>query len=289
MKTRPLKTVLSAVILLFLSVRVYAEYPASLISVEASIDQRPGFGIFDSSHTTVYFQDGVPSQRVLEIGTFFDVAHAIVGTDLAYPNIRPRIYVYRSMEDLSNDLVDYWGYPEWIRTYRVIPRMNADYEMWVPPGRGADFIGHEYSHRIIEQIAGLNSQVNYKWFDEGLATEEGIRTLSSISPADAASLRSYYRKATKEALQSGTYISLNQLTTEAQWQQWMQTPYVHYIYYQTAAAMEYMVTGVGMPVMQSMLIQIGQGNPFSVAFETVSGKSIDQFEAEFLAWLPTAP
>ena len=35
------------------------------------------------------------------------------------------------------------------------------------------FITHEYSHRIIEQIAGLNSQINFKWFNEGLAECEG--------------------------------------------------------------------------------------------------------------------
>jgi len=286
---KALKAVLSAWILLFLGVPVLAEFPGPSISIDARLDQRPGFGVFEATYATLYFQAGLPSQRVVEIGTFFDTAHAIVGTDLAYPNVRPRIYAYRSMEDLSNDLVEYWGYPEWIRTYRVIPRMNADYEMWVPPGVGADFIGHEYSHRIIEQIAGLNSQVNYKWFDEGLATEEGVRTLSHISPSDAAPLRAYYRKAAKEALRAGTYIPLNQLTTDAQWVYWMQGPNVYYIYYQTAAVMEYLVNGFGMPTVQSILIQIGQGSPFSVAFETVSGKSVDQFEAEFLAWLPSAP
>jgi len=286
---RALKAVLFAMILLLQGVPVLAEFPGPSISIDAELDQRTGFGVFEATYSTVYFQDGVPSQRVTEIGSYFDVAHGVVGVDLAYPNIRPRIYAYRSMEDLSNDLVEYWGYPEWIRTYRVIPRMNAGYEMWVPPGLGADFIGHEYSHRVIEQIAGLNSQVNYKWFDEGLATEEGVRTLSHISPNDAAPLRAYYRKATKEALQAGTYIPLNQLTTEAQWQYWMQGPNIYYIYYQTAAAMEYMANGFGMPTIQSILIQIGQGNPFPVAFETVLGKSVDQFEAEFLAWLPTAP
>lgn len=257
-------------------------------SIDNNIEQRPGFGVLKTAHATIYFQKGLSSQRVTEIGSAFEKAYKIIGRDLAFPAVRPRIYAYQSMNDLSNDLVDYWGYPEWIRTYRVIPRMNSNYEMWVPPDRGADFIGHEYCHRIIEQIAGVNSQVKYKWFDEGLATEEGVRTLSSISPAKAAAVRNYYRHETKKAKLAGSYIPLSKLTTEAQWQYWIKGPRVFYIYYQTAAAMEYLVSQSGMRAIKSVLIQIKQGKPFSSAFRTGIGKSIDQFESEFLAWLSTS-
>ncbi len=286
---KALKAVLSAWILLFLGAPVIAEVPMPSISIDAGLDQRPGFGVFEATHATVFFQDGLPSQRVVEIGTCFDAAHAIVGKDLAYPNVRPRIYAYKSIEALSNDLVEFWGYPEWIRTYRVIPRMNANYEMWVPPGLGADFIGHEYSHRIIEQIAGLNSQINYKWFDEGLATEEGVRTLSLISPNDAAPLRVFYRKTTKEALLKGTYIPLSKLTTEAQWRYWMQGPNVYYIYYQTAATMEYMVNSFGMASVRTILTKIGRGASFTAAFVSVTRKPLEEFETDFWAWLPAKP
>ena len=286
---RSIKAVLSMMFFLGLAAPIYAWYSSPLTPNEIGLEQHPGFGVFDTSYATIYFQDGVSSQRVAEIESAFEVAHAVVVVDLANPDVRPRIYAYRSLDDLSNDLVDYWGYPEWIRTFRAIPRMNAVYEMWVPPDTWAEFIGHEYTHRIIEQIAGLNSQVNYKWFDEGLAMEEGLRTLAVISPGEAASQRVYYRNATKEAYWSGTYIPLSNLTTDAQWVYWMQGPYVQYIYSQAAAIMEYLANQSGMGAAKLVLLQIGQGNPFPIAFETACGKTIDQFESEFLTGLSLGP
>ena len=63
-----------------------------------------------------------------------------------------------------------------VSTYQAIPQMNTNYEAWIPPNVGVWFIGDEYSHRIIEKVAGLNSQTTYKWFDEGLAEHAGLRT-----------------------------------------------------------------------------------------------------------------
>ncbi len=97
--------------------------------------------------------------------------------------------------------------------------MHRDYLEWIPPEQQQDvaFITHEYSHRIIEQIARLNSQINFKWFDEGLADYEGQRALAKQSPGDAASQSSSRIILVVNAYVSGALTPFKDITTEKQW------------------------------------------------------------------------
>lgn len=97
-----------------------------------------------------------------------------------------RTNFYNSENGLFQDLIDTWGFSsEWVKTYRAVPRMNPEYVEWLPPYANWRYIAHEYTHRIIEQIAGLGSQTKYKWFDEWLADYEGLKVLAIKSPQTA--------------------------------------------------------------------------------------------------------
>ena len=246
---------------------------------------RPGFGVLETSHGTIVYQEGVALTTAQEVGASFEEAYESVGQDLGYPEVRPRIYVYRSLDDLLNDLIDTWHYSEWLRTYRVIPRMNKNYEAWIPPNMAAWFLCHEYSHRIIEKVAGLNSQAKYKWFDEGLAQHEGVRTWAVRSPLEAETARQNYWDSVKTGFQAGQWISLQALTTESQWTAQMETPNKDWIYVEATVVVDYLITQKGMSQAKAVLIKVGSGTPFADAFQQVFGQTVDQLEAEFIAYL----
>jgi hypothetical protein len=246
---------------------------------------RPGFGVLETSHGTIVYQEGVALTAAQEVGTGFEEAYQVVGQDLGYPEAKPRLYVYRSLDDLLNDLINTWHYPEWFRTYQAIPRMNRNYEAWIPPEMEVWFIGHEYSHRIIEKIAGLNSQTNYKWFDEGLAEHEGLRTWAVRSPLEAETARQNYWNYVKTGFQAGQWIPLQALTTESQWMAQMETPNKDRIYVEAAVVVDYLITQKGMSQAKAVLIKVGSGTSFADAFQQVFGQTVDQFEAEFIAYL----
>ena len=246
---------------------------------------RPGFGVLETSHGTIVYQEGVALTAAQEVGTGFEEAYQVVGQDLSYPEGKPRLYVYRSLDDLLNDLINTWHYPEWFRTIQAIPRMNKDYEAWIPPNMAGWFIGHEYSHRIIEKIAGLNSQTKYKWFDEGLAEHEGLRTWAVRSPLEAETTRQNYWNQVKTGFQAGRWISLQALTTESQWTAQMATPNKDWIYLEAAVVVDYLITQKGISQANAVLIKVGSGTPFADAFQQVFGQTVDQFEAEFIAYL----
>lgn len=246
---------------------------------------RPGFGVLETGHGTIVYQDGVTLTAAQEVGTGFEDAYQVVGQDLGVPEVKPRLYVYRSLDDLLNDLINTWHYPEWFRTIQAIPRMNVNYEAWIPPNMAVWFIGHEYSHRIIEKLAGLNSQTNYKWFDEGLAEHEGLRTWAVRSPREAETARQNGWNRVKTGFQSGQWISLQALTTESQWTAQMSTPNKDWIYLESAIGLDYLITRKGLTQVKSVLIKVGSGTPFADAFQQVLGLTVDQFEAEFTASL----
>jgi hypothetical protein len=118
-----------------------------------------GFSIVETEHATVLAEPGVGYNSEREVGQLFELGYQIVSEDLGTAVKRPSLYVYVSEQLMYQDLIKRWGYPEWVRTVHTIPRMHRDYIEWIPPLQRRDvaFITHEYSHRIIEQIAGLNS------------------------------------------------------------------------------------------------------------------------------------
>jgi len=49
---------------------------------------RPGFGVLETSHGTIVYQEGVPLTRAQEVGTGFEDAYQVVGEDLGYPDTK---------------------------------------------------------------------------------------------------------------------------------------------------------------------------------------------------------
>ena len=246
-----------------------------------------GFSIFETEHATILSQPGVSDDNSRQVGNYFGIAYRVVGEDLAYADKRPRLYVYRSEDDLFQDLVTTWHYDEWYKTNRAIPRMDRDYTEWIPGQRSEDivYITHEYSHRIIEQIAGISAQINFKWFDEGLAEYEGMRALAVQSPVTVAMQRDERINPVVSAFQNGALLRLKDITSEEQRRQ-LSGSKRDLAYLESYVAMDYLVRQHGIAQVKNVLNLVGKGQSFSDAFQKVYAITVDEFEKEFLTFVP---
>jgi hypothetical protein len=254
-----------------------------------SAESRTGssFSSFQTEHATVFAELGVADGVASEVGRLFEIGYRVVSQDFEEAARRPQLYVYLSEDNMYQDLMRIWGYPEWIRNVHTVPRMHRDYVEWIPPQRYQDaaFITHEYCHRIIEQMAGLNSQVTFKWFDEGLAEFEAQRALERLSP-QAAALRKAARNSTVVAARrSRSLMSLSDLSTEKQWASEMESG-PQLAYNESWAAIDYLISRYGIAHVTSVLRLIGTGKAFGEAFRTTYGLNVDEYEAAFRLSLP---
>ena len=244
------------------------------------------FQILETDHATVHSEPGVSQEDSREVGILFENGYRVVGGDLGYPAKRPQLYVYASEQRMYEDLLTRWGYPTWVREVHTVPRMHRDYIEWIPPGQHQDiaFITHEYSHRIIEQLAGLNSQINFKWLDEGLAEYEGQEALAQLFPAAAHSKAEARQRLLAGSSASGTLIPFFEMTTERQWDEQIQHG-SQLAYPEAWAALDYLVGRYGMARVKGVLVLIGTGKRFPEAFREIYGFTVDQFEASFRTFL----
>jgi hypothetical protein len=65
----------------------------------------------------------------------------------------------------------------------------------------------------------------------------------------------------------------------------MQTPNKDRIYIEAAVVVDYLITRKGMSQVKAVLTKVGSGTPFADAFQQIFGQTVDQFEAEFIAYL----
>ncbi len=49
---------------------------------------RPGFGVLETSHGTIVYQEGVTLTSAQEVATGFEEAYQVVGQDLGYPDTK---------------------------------------------------------------------------------------------------------------------------------------------------------------------------------------------------------
>ncbi len=241
-----------------------------------------GFSIVETEHAIILAQPGVSPSRAQEVGKQFEIGYQVVAESLAASEKRPRLYVYRAEEDLFQDLIVNWKYGEWFKNMRAIPRMNRDYEMWIPPLPRGDawFIAHEYSHRIIEQIAGVNSQFSYKWLDEGFAEYVGARALEKQSANDARIKSQAKLDLVISAQKTSTLIHLRDMTTEEQLVKLIERD-SKLAYAQAAIVVEFLISQSGTAQIKNLLGLVGKGTPFPDAFQKTYSVTIDEFEKQF--------
>jgi len=244
-------------------------------------DER-GFNVVETEHAFVISDPKVDEEDARRVGDLFEIGYRVVREDLGEAQRRPRLYMYGSEQQMYDDLVGRWGYSEWVRKVHTIPRMHPDYIEWVPPREYHDvaFITHEYSHRIIEQIAGLYSQINFKWFDEGLAQYEGQRALVRTSPIAAELKRTERDHIVGGAFAAHSLIALRDLTTEGQWGRQIEAG-GQLAYAQAWAVVDYLVGRYGIDHVQEVLGLVGKGKAFGRAFEKVYGLTVEQAESAF--------
>ena len=65
----------------------------------------------------------------------------------------------------------------------------------------------------------------------------------------------------------------------------MSTPNKDWIYLEAAVVVDYLIAQKGLSQVKAVLIKVGSGTPFADAFQQVFGRTVDQFEAEFKAYL----
>ncbi len=72
---------------------------------------------------------------------------------------------------------------------------------------------------------------------------------------------------------------------ESQWMAQMSTPNKDWICLEAAGVVDYLLTQRGMSQSKAVLIKVGSGTPFAGAFQQVFSQTVDQLEAEFIAYL----
>ncbi len=162
--------------------------------------------------------------------------------------------------------------------------MNIDYEMWMITSHDIRFLAHEYTHRIIEQIAGLNSQIFYKWFDEGLAEYEGIKALSIYDSNKAKIIKEQYFKSANDFYKNGTFTNINNMTTEKQWSEGIMLHQNKY-YIQSYVIVNYLIEKYGIKKVKEILEIFSQKNSFNNSFKEIYEISIEEFEKKFFLYL----
>ncbi|MBI5649300.1 MAG: hypothetical protein HZC40_02455 [Chloroflexi bacterium] len=255
--------------------------PPTAIPIIARKDER-GFSILETAHAIIFAQPGISDNRAQDVGKQFEIAYQIIATDLAPAEQRPHLYVYRSEDELFQDLTTTWKYDTWFTIARAYPRMNRDYIAWIPPLPRGDiaFITHEYTHRIIEQIAGINSQINYKWFDEGLAEYAGLQALAQQSAGEAQAKRQEQIDLVARAQKTNALIRFRELTTEDQFRKMIERDW-RLAYAQSSVAVDYLIAQFGIAQIKNVLGVIRTGSGFPDAFQKVYGFTVDEFEKRF--------
>ncbi|HSO72511.1 MAG TPA: hypothetical protein VLR91_07680, partial [Thermodesulfobacteriota bacterium] len=117
------------------------------------------------------------------------------------------------------------------------------------------------------------------------AEHEGLRTWAVRSPLEAETARQNGWTQVKTGFQSGQWIYLQALTTESRWTAQMSTPNKDWICLEATVVVDYLITQKGMSRVKAVLIKVGSGTPFADAFQQVFSLTVDQFEAEFIAYL----
>jgi hypothetical protein len=270
------------------------------------VAKEKGFTAFYTEHATIFYQDGVSKDRACEVGRDFEIAYKVVGKDLGYPKKKPRFYLYNSGKDMNDDLINNWGHGNSaITKYRLIPQMNWDYIAWIPPNGGIDLVAHEYSHRIMRQIADLDFLKKSMWFNEGVAEYTGLKALAVKDTGSASSKEKEWLKNVISAYRDNNLIPFKEMMTDDQWMRFFEaTPssglnysqdqWNHFFqtgslpglnYNQSAVAVSFIINQYGFDKVKKVLKMVGKGKPFPEAFQKVYGFSQEEFEAQFKAYL----
>jgi hypothetical protein len=260
------------------------------------IVKEEGFLTLKTKHCVIFYQEGVSRDRACEVGRDFEIGYKVVGEDLGYPKKTPKLYVYRSIDALFDDLITRRGYSAGgMKKYPGLPAMNWNYQEWVPPKAGIRIIVHEYAHRIIQQITGFNSVQKFKWFDEGLAEYEGLKALRVKDQKAALAIEKIWLKNVVFAYKNNTLISFKNMMTMEQWRSYSGSKWKSYFgtnsipglinYEQSAVAVSFLINQYGFDKIKKLLIMVGKGKSFPSAFQKVYNLSIEEFEERFKAYL----
>jgi hypothetical protein len=240
------------------------------------------FLVIKNQIAEIHYQPGVSPERARQCEADFNTAYALVGKELGFAARTVKIYIYTSTDELLDDIINRFGYDAaFFRATRATPRMSNDYAMWTTIGRGIDFLTHEYSHRIIEQLAGIGSQVNYRWFDEGLADYEGNKALALASPGLAKAKIEQEERYLAGQFESGELLKLDQITTGPQWSDRMVQGQSRLIYAESARIMNWLVDNYGIGKAKEVLERIGKHASFRGAFQEVYGFNPAELEQRY--------
>jgi len=146
-----------------------------IFKINALDDFYKKFYINESKNLKIYYEKNVEYKYAIDIQKEFDLIYDIIGSDLDFPQKKPTFFLYGSVENMRHDLIFRWNYPSYTVDYlKMLPAMNDEYELCVHQKSPAQYIAHEYTHRIIRQMIGENYKELFCWFDEGLAEYEGL-------------------------------------------------------------------------------------------------------------------
>lgn len=160
---------------------IILSFMISILKIGALDDFYNKFNIIGSKNLKIYYEKNVENKIAIDLKKEFDIIYDIIGLDLDFPIKKPTFFLYGSIENMRRDLIFRWNYSSYIINYlQGLPAMNDEYELCVHKNSTAQYIAHEYTHRIVKQIIGENKNKLLRWFDEGLAEYEGLLIQSKM-------------------------------------------------------------------------------------------------------------
>jgi hypothetical protein len=276
--------------------------PASGASNEVKVEVNPvldevskggfKFAGFSTEHVKVMFEKAVSLEYAIKISNYFEFARWFIGKDFGvYPPRVFEIYIFAKQQDLIDGLVKLAGYSRQEAEYYFgkegLTPMPINWVQYMTPTVDMQLLGHEYTHAMVDELAGVNSRFAFKWLDEGLAEHEG-NTFRAHWYSDAAEAFWYMdRGIVLDAYRRGVLLKLKDMITLDQWYKHIEkSDFEQNLEYAEAyAAVTRLLQSRGFSTVLKFLREWRSSSSFSVQFERVFQIPMGDFESDFVAYV----
>lgn len=242
------------------------------------------FNINESKNLKIYYEKNVEYKNVIDIQKEFDLIYNIIGSDLDFPRKKLTFFLYGSVENMRHDLIFRWNYSSYIIDYlQGLPAMNDEYELCVHEKSTAQYIAHEYTHRIIRQMIGENYKELFCWFDEGLAEYEGLIIQSRLlNNNEEYALEQYLKDFLLYYDQNkGNIFNIEGIKYDSEWMDISRLSNT-LVYKQAALMTYYLIKEKGIKCVNSFLKELNKKNDFKKAFKKIFKFKQEDFINKFL-------
>jgi len=259
-------------------------FEAGLISEETNESKGLPDLSLEITHATIYYNKG-NEERANEIGEAFEYAFSCIQQDFSKtPTEKIKIYVYRDQMDLVNGLVIYSGFtPSFAKLFEnsSAPRPLGN-TIHIGPQFDWHQVAHEITHLFIEEYSG-EAYLNIKWLDEGLAEYEAWKCMSSnpLHSQEAETGKNNALDVVNQLKNRDSLYQLNELATEEQWIEEMESGNSNLIHSQSFLVVTYLVSNYGIEKVKLILKEVQNGVTAAEAVENILIKTENKIIYDF--------